>query len=316
MNGVNLNKTNALDKIPELLACPACRNKTLDFSENLTTLICTHCGNSYPVHDGIPDFLHGKDYTENSPTDIHHYFGTSFDYSTHYSKDAEEFDYFQKKPGGTAHSERRVREYITGMLKGRAGLILDVGCGNAWVANVFCKKGFKVVSLDLSHLNVKKALEKINHENHLGIVADAFSLPFTENSLDYVVASEVIEHVTDPVKFAEGLFRVIKPGGSLIITTPYKEKIVYTLCVHCNRMTPLHAHLHSFDKNKLQHLIADQNLYDLRTFRFGNKVLIHLRTHVLLKYLPFILWRIIDKTADLIYHSPSTIMGVWKKKTT
>ena len=99
------------------------------------------------------------------------------------------------------------------------------------------------ISLD----NTSKALKKYSFGNHSAVVADAFSLPFNENVFDYVIASEIIAHVVDPATFVKNLVQILKPGGTLIVTTPYKEKIKYTLCVFCNKPTQMKI-LHSTDQ--------------------------------------------------------------------
>jgi hypothetical protein len=38
---------------------------------------------------------------------------------------------------------------------------------------------------------------------------------------------------------------------------PYKEKITYTRCIHCGKLTPLWGHIQSFDENKLKKLLPD-----------------------------------------------------------
>ena len=154
-----------------------------------------------------------------------------FDYVEHYKIDAEEFDYFEERTGATAHDERRVHEFILSKIKSNTCNILDVGAGSAWVANHFRNSDVKVASLDISLVNVKKAKSIVPVENHTQIVADSFKLPFASDSFEAVIASEIIEHVVDPKMFVEELFRVVKPSGNLIITTPYKEKFRYYLCV-------------------------------------------------------------------------------------
>ena len=71
-----------------------------------------------------------------------------------------------------------------------------------------------------------------------GLIADAYKLPFNPNTLDCIVASEIMEHTFNPEKFISNLLNVLKPGGKIIITTPYDEQINYHLCVHCNHPTP------------------------------------------------------------------------------
>lgn len=236
-----------------------------------------------------------------------------FDYLEHYKIDSEKFDYFQERSGATAHEELRVRQFIISQVSKNISEVLDVGCGTAWVAEEFLKRNKKVYSLDISSLNPKKAIEKFPNKNHSGITADSFSLPFKDESFSCVIASEIIEHVVDPQKFVTELFRVVKKGGQLIITTPYKEKIRYYLCIHCNQMTPANAHLHSFDEEKLKNFYSRKDLLEFNWHTFGNRYLIFLRTHVLLQPFSFHFWRLLDKTANIIFPKPLHILVEYKK---
>jgi ubiquinone/menaquinone biosynthesis C-methylase UbiE len=235
-----------------------------------------------------------------------------FDYIEHYKIDAEEFDYFEERTGATEHDERRVHEYILSKIKTKPTSVLDVGAGSAWVAKHFSMHQVNVVSLDISKSNVEKAKINVPDKKHSPIVADSFKLPFLNNSFQIVVASEIIEHVVDPNKFVEELFRVIKPSGKLIITTPYKEKLRYYLCIHCNEKTPVHAHIHSFDEKKLLSLLPKE-IKNTQCATFGNKLLIFLRTYILLRYFPFTLWRAIDKIFNKIKNIPAHIIVEYHK---
>jgi ubiquinone/menaquinone biosynthesis C-methylase UbiE len=237
----------------------------------------------------------------------------SFKYKEHYKKDAESFDYFEKKSGATAHDERRVHEYIIANIPKEASKLLDVGCGSAWVAQHFFKKNKFVFSLDISISNPLKATSKYTSEKHFGITADSYSLPFQPDSFEVIVASEIIEHVVSPERFITELLRTVKPDGYLIITTPYKELIKQTLCIHCNNETPVNAHLHSFDENSLIALSKKNAAKQIIWNTFGNKVLIFLRTYVILKYLNFRLWKLLDQLFNSIYDVPAHIIVIYKK---
>jgi len=237
-----------------------------------------------------------------------------FNYIDHYKKDAVEFDYFEERKGATEHDERRVREYIISKIPKNVYSILDVGCGKGWVAQEFLAKGKKVYSLDISVTNPAIVKKLYPVENNFAITADSYHLPFTDNTFDTVIASEIIEHVVDPASFVKELFRVVKKGGSLIITTPYKEKLVYYLCIHCNQKTPANAHIHSFDENKLQNLYSGNDLENFKYATFGNKVLLFLRTYVVLQFFPFWLWKLKDKFANLIINKPIHIICIYKKR--
>ena len=238
----------------------------------------------------------------------------SFNYKDHYKKDAVEFDYFEKRKGATAHDEKRVREYIISKIPKDIKSILDVGCGNGWVAKEFLPKRKQVYSLDISVTNPSKATKLYPDEKHFGITADSFHLPFNDNTVDCVIASEIIEHVFDPAEFVKELFRVVKKGGSLVITTPYKEKIIYYLCIHCNQKTPANAHIHSFDEMKLRDLYSGKDLESFKYETFGNKFLIFIRSYVILQYFPFWIWKLKDKFFNLFFNKPVHIICIYKKK--
>lgn len=301
-------------KLSGLLKCIRCKSDTLYFPEGSDTLICSACGHTYPVKEEVPVLLPDTDGVMDTQPGLHEKAGSEFRYIDHYDKDAYASDYFEVRDSGTEHIERRTRECISAEVNGRSGAILDVGCGKAWVAQMFCGKGFDVVSMDLALRNTTKALQLYPYPNHYAVVADAFHLPFRKNLFDYIIASEIIEHVYDPEKFIGELMTALKPGGKLIVTTPYKEKIQYSLCVHCNKPTPVHAHLHSFDEQKLKGLYTKEDLKRWEHKTFGNKVLMHLRTHPVLKYLNYRMWRFTDDFANFVYDTPSRILVMWEKK--
>lgn len=293
----------------QIFQCPACKSSHLDFGDD--EIRCRDCGLVFGIENRVPLMFKVK--TEPVQSGFHESFGSGFDYVGHYQKDAHEFDYFEKRDGAIGHNEQRVREFILKKLPSQRGMVLDVGCGGGWVAAVLCPKGYEVVSFDISPKNTQEVLARNPSPNHSAVAGDVFALPFRPASFDIVIASEIIEHVYDPALFTEGLLTILKPGGSLIITTPYKEKIVYALCVHCNRPTPLSAHLHSFDEKKLAALLPEKGIAEVGFYPFANKALIHLRTHIFLKWLGFAVWRAIDRLANGLYKNPISILVRIKK---
>lgn len=101
--------------------------------------------------------------------------------------------------------------------------ILDVGCGDGVLSYLLSKKGAKVTGIDNSEEAIKFAKEKCKDlENIDFLVASAYELPFKGNSFDYVVSSEVIEHLKHPGKMLSEIKRVWNQEEKVVITTPIR----------------------------------------------------------------------------------------------
>jgi len=227
---------------------------------------------------------------------------SDFKYIEHYKKDGEEFDYSAVDyPKTTIYEIKKLQESIIAEVKSKKDItILDVGCGNGWVAKEFVNKGYNVISLDISFDNTKRIISQIPDNNHMAIIADAFHLPIKENSIDYIIASEIMEHVVSPKKFMEALYKILNTNGKLIISTPYDEVIEHFLCIHCNKKTPKYAHLHSFnEKNIINHIPYNITYYKSKII--NNVMLVKLSIHRFLDFLPLKLWLIIDRFARVFY---------------
>lgn len=262
--------------------------KTLRYDADSQAL--TDGTDAFPVIKGVPILLPKQEDNQQE----------AFNYREHYEQDALAFDYFAEWHPVHKEENRRLHQQILGQIPENAETILDVGCGGAWLAGSLIPKGKKVISMDISTTNPVRAVEVIASPNHFGLVADVYGLPLKEASVDCIIASEIIEHVKDPELFMACLFNVLKPGGTLIITTPFNETLQYSLCIHCNKLTPHNAHIHSFTEEKIKGL-APKLAQSLRTKTFNSKVLVNLQLHLLLKSLPFSLWRIADGTFNALF---------------
>ncbi|CAH0998770.1 Ubiquinone biosynthesis O-methyltransferase, mitochondrial [Neolewinella maritima] len=236
-------------------------------------------------------------------------------YVAHYQRDAVEFDYFAAPADpATLHENERLHQEILRHVPSSTRVVLDVGCGSAWVARELLPTKEAVISFDIALRNTTEALRRYPAPNHYAVTGDAFDLPFQDGSIDAVISSEVMEHVPDVSAYLRSLVRVVKPGGTIVISTPYNETIQYSLCIHCNQPTPLHAHLHSFNEALMEELLAPLPVrYTLHTL--SNKALLYLRTHRLLRHLPFGAWRAVDGLANRVVRKPARLVVVIKVET-
>lgn len=277
--------------------------ESLSYDSVTNTLTSSKSGNRYSVIESVPGIIIG-DNQSIEKSSLHREYNSIFNYNDHYQKDAILFDYSGNSlPDITKNEIHRLHESIIKEITRDMSVILDVGCGNGWVSKKMIPSGKKVISMDISSENPVRAIRGMPDKNHAGLIADAYNIPLRENSVDCIIASEVLEHIPDPKAFITSMIRLLKHKGKLIITTPYNEKVEYNLCVHCNRPTPRYAHLHSFDENSIKQFIPDAGI-SWKTKRFINKYLIQIRSHVILRFLPFTYWILIDNLFNSIFHKP------------
>lgn len=259
------------------------------------------------IREGIPIILPRIKNEIQKTTLIHSNSSSKFDYIDHYKKDAEVFNYFGEYDNVTESERNRLNQKIIRLINAHSKSILDVGCGNGWLSKKMQNDHNNIISLDIAYINVKKTLMNQPHPNHFGIVADVFHLPFPNDTFDTIIASEVIEHTYDPKRFIDCLFQILKPGGQLIISTPFNEKIPLSLCVHCNKPTPRSAHLHSFNEANIKEFIPSK-VRIWETEIFSNQYLLKTRINLLSRNIPFIMWEAIDSIANKIIKKPRRLI--------
>lgn len=97
--------------------------------------------------------------------------------------------------------------------------LLDVGCGTGWFAERATMNGARVIALDIG----VRLLEKTREKCPARLVAgDACHLPLVDGAVDIVISSECIEHTQAPLQAVREMCRVLKPGGTLVVTVPNK----------------------------------------------------------------------------------------------
>jgi len=106
---------------------------------------------------------------------------------------------------------RRSRQIVLDLLLRRApGRLLDIPSGNGELSRAARRGGWEACELDL-----------FPRDGMRGVVADACrSLPFRDGSFDAVVSMEGVEHFEDQAGFLRECSRVLRPGGTFVLTTP------------------------------------------------------------------------------------------------
>jgi ubiquinone/menaquinone biosynthesis C-methylase UbiE len=102
----------------------------------------------------------------------------------------------------------------------RDSSILDMGFGEGYGTANLSNYFKNVVGLEVEENAVKHAIEKYQSENCHYMIYDGRSVPFEDESFDRVTSFHVIEHVNNDDMYVREAWRVLKPGGILMMTTP------------------------------------------------------------------------------------------------
>ncbi len=126
--------------------------------------------------------------------------------------------YFSSRDDRTVSFERDLRELhkTLGVSDSGGKKLLDIGCSYGFFMDVAKKSGWDVYGCELSKKQYEFAAK--NHANICN--KQVQECGFQDNFFDVVTLYDVLEHVTSPSNFLRDVRQVLKPGGTLVITTP------------------------------------------------------------------------------------------------
>jgi len=137
--------------------------------------------------------------------------------------------------------------------------VLDYGCGRGGATHRLCEAGYLVDAIDLSE-EVLALAAGYEPRATYAVIDGEQQLPFADAEFDACFSSEVIEHVFDIRSYLAEIRRVLKPGGRLLITTPY-HGVIKNLAIafrdferHYN---PYHGHIRFFTRASLARCLDD-----------------------------------------------------------
>lgn len=107
--------------------------------------------------------------------------------------------------------------------------VLDVGSGNGYVLSKYATEGAEVFGIDITEAGIDLCLKRFEYMGLNGNfqVADAQAIPFPDDTFDCVCSMGVLHHVPDTQKALSEIYRVLKPGGRLIVMFYHRNSAKY-----------------------------------------------------------------------------------------
>lgn len=146
--------------------------------------------------------------------------------------------------------------------------LLDAGCGTGLFSQAAAARGASVTSVDVGDQLLAKVAEKCDSRRIVGSVE---ALPFEPASFDMVICTEVIEHTVAPRKAVSELTRVLRPGGTLVLTTPNRVWHPAIRLSSAIRLRPYHGIENWVKWNDLRDWLQADGL-QIKTYRGFNAI--------------------------------------------
>ena len=157
-----------------------------------------------------------------------------------------------------------------------SGRHLDLACGTGTFLGTISEFGSQQIGVDISLPQVQEAKIRYGQTGRNFLQSDINTLPFRDQTFDAVSALELIEHL--PMHIAENAlietFRVLKPGGTLVLTTPnYKSlmRIIEPMIGWFSEVSYQDQHISKFNKKSLFKALQIHGFEDIavRGFMFS-----------------------------------------------
>lgn len=150
------------------------------------------------------------------------------------------------------------------------GNILDFGCGSGEILSEITNSNpkAKILGIDISKIATRQAKKRVPSGTFKTII-ESKKVPIKSESIEFILANDVIEHVYDTEWLFNEFSRLLKKDGLILISTPYCgliKNLVIALTNFELVYDPLGPHIRFYTKKSLNKCL---DLIGFRTIRFG-----------------------------------------------
>jgi 2-polyprenyl-3-methyl-5-hydroxy-6-metoxy-1,4-benzoquinol methylase len=184
-----------------------------------------------------------------------------------------EFEWHADGAGNGESGEKLTRVFVD-LVRALEGVrsICDLGCGNGHITGRLAANGYQVTGIDASTSGIQIARRAYPHVEFVEALIDR---ELRLDHFDLVISSDVIEHLYRPSDLLEAAASLLKPGGRLLLGTPYHGYLKNLVLAATGKMdahfSALHdgGHIKFFSVSTLSQLIRNHGFEDLHFTFYG-----------------------------------------------
>ena len=188
-----------------------------------------------------------------------------------------EFEWRAEGAGNSESGEKLTRLFIDLVKKlDNVRSICDLGCGNGHITGRLGPCGYQVTGVDASASGIQVARRTYSGVKFVESLIDRdLNARIESKDFDLVISSDVIEHLYRPSDLLEAAQSLLKPGGQILIGTPYHGYLKNLALAATGKMdshfSALHdgGHIKFFSVRTLSSLMASHGFEDLRFTFYG-----------------------------------------------
>ncbi len=189
----------------DLWRCVSCGGEARE-SDAGRALTCTHCGQAYPIRDGI--LVAKESNSLNNEIARQFYDGPLW----------PRFRFWEWLTFVNLGGERRARNKVLGHLPQEEGLnLLDVAIGDG-VYLPWLPESWSIVGLDLSKVQLNACQKHAESRDLRLVLGEAEDLPVLDNRFDTALSIGAFNYFNDPEKALREMARAVKPGGTIVVS--------------------------------------------------------------------------------------------------